>query len=229
MNRENIKKEKMSNIPVGSADKSFQNANCLIRCMNKIEYLLGDLRKMGMFPRYNTEDYSYLNLQYDEKNLRKLAIPMLCFCDIPLKQLKNHSGSYGNYGIALSKEWGEKYKISPVHYLYGNSDVFEEFRELFNYANQNNDDNIFNYLFNRLMFTKPKCGIQDDKIKLFTDEQEHRYIPDFFMNNELNQFYFNPSFKLNDLNHSISIDESYLLPFTTNDVRYIIVCPLYTS
>ncbi|PNZ42880.1 abortive infection system antitoxin AbiGi family protein [Staphylococcus simulans] len=155
--------------------------------------------------------------------MNKIAIPMLCFCDIPLKQLKNHYGTYGNHGIALSKEWGENKKISPVHYLFKNSDVFEEFRELFKYANEKEDRVIQNYIFNRLMFTKPKSGYQDGSIKFFTDEQEHRYIPNLFENEELSQFYINPTFELDDLNHSIALDEKHLLSFATIDVKYIIV------
>ncbi|WP_412518824.1 abortive infection system antitoxin AbiGi family protein [Staphylococcus simulans] len=223
MSRKNIKNEKLHDVPVGISTKSYQNANCLIRCMPKLEYLLGDLRKMGMSPRFYIEDFDYLDIQFHEKNVNKIAIPMLCFCDIPLKQLKNHYVTYGSYGIALSKEWGERNKIAPVHYLYENSDVFEEFRELFNYANKNDDENIFNYLFNRLIFTKPKAGFQEKTKKLFTDEQEHRYIPNLFTCDELEQFYINPSFLLADLNHSIANDEKYLLSFHTEDVKYIVV------
>lgn len=61
--------------------------------------------------------YSYC---YEEVSHNKgLAIPMICFCDIPLFRTKNHRKRYGNYVIGLNKKellqeqagW-----LNPVHY-----------------------------------------------------------------------------------------------------------------
>jgi hypothetical protein len=50
-----------------------------------------------------------------------IAIPMVCFCDIPLSSIRNHINVYGRYAIGLSKEWGKKKHISPVMYALSNS------------------------------------------------------------------------------------------------------------
>ncbi len=46
---------------------------------------------------------------------------MVCFCDIPWNQNKEHRDCYGNNGIVLSKEWGIREGISPVRYINGTS------------------------------------------------------------------------------------------------------------
>ncbi len=33
-----------------------------------------------------------------------VAIPMICFCDIPLLRIENHCKKYGKFGIGLNKE-----------------------------------------------------------------------------------------------------------------------------
>jgi len=49
------------------------------------------------------------------------AIPMVCFCDIPLSQLVSHIDTYGKYGLGMSKEWGIKKGLNPVIYFNKNS------------------------------------------------------------------------------------------------------------
>jgi len=47
----------------------------------------------------------------------EFAIPMICFCDIPLNLVANHINIYGKYSIGLTKEWGVKQGICPVLYV----------------------------------------------------------------------------------------------------------------
>lgn len=192
--------------------------------MKNIEYLTNDISNMSMFPRFVQEDFNFLGVQFERESLINLYIPMLCFCDIPIKNLKYHSNEYGNYAIAFKMEWGRKNKISPVHYLYENSDVYEQMRKLFMYANESDDYVIYNYLFNRLFFTKPKEDYQNGTQMLFTDEQEQRYVPKIPENsNGLKQFYLKNDLNFEHLNSAIMKNNKLKLEFSADDIKYIIV------
>ena len=65
-----------------------------------------------------------------DQETSELVVPMTCFCDIPLSQIKNHTSAYGNYAIGLSKSWGIKNQVSPVHYVYPNSTTSEILKSL---------------------------------------------------------------------------------------------------
>ncbi|WP_454910039.1 abortive infection system antitoxin AbiGi family protein [Staphylococcus saprophyticus] len=206
--------------------------------MKQKEHLFNIISEMGMYPRFNEEKFEFLDVKYGDENLNQLYIPMLCFCDIPLKNLTNHNLTYGNYAIALTKSWGEKNKISPIHYLYKNSDVYEQLRELFNLANIENNEVLYNYLFNRLFFTKPKEGIENNevidkengmtktepKFVLYTDEQEHRYVPNHAnINTDIAQFYINKDLPLDELSNSLAVHNKYKLSFEVSDVKHIVL------
>jgi len=85
----------------------------------------------GFKPRYSLEKLGLLKKdalkEYFEKKLGKeitmedvsdeFAIPMCCFCDIPLNLVGNHIMIYGEYSIGLDKSWGEQNAICPVMYV----------------------------------------------------------------------------------------------------------------
>lgn len=205
--------------------------------MKEKDHLFNIVSEMGMYPRFNKENFEFIDVKYKEKPLNKLYIPMLCFCDIPLKNLTNHNITYGNYAIALTKSWGEKNKISPIHYLFENSHVYEQLKSLFNLANSEENEVLYNYLFNRLFFTKPKSGIEsnnviDKKVEihtetknvLYTDEQEHRFVPDLErIDTDIAQFYIDEDIPLKELNDSLSKVEKYKLSFEVSDIKHIIL------
>ncbi len=60
---------------------------------------------------------------------------MCCFCDILPEQAAAHRECYGNYAIALTKDWGIKNGISPVRYIHeqspGVSPEYIKLKELF--------------------------------------------------------------------------------------------------
>jgi len=47
-----------------------------------------------------------------------------CFCDIKFKESTEHRKCYGDYAVALTKEWGIKNGITPVTYIHQNSVAF---------------------------------------------------------------------------------------------------------
>lgn len=98
---------------------STVSANTLFHFTDKIEYLLGILTH-NFYPRYCLEDHSAF-FPADDKDVSERAIPMVCFCDIPLSNIRNHRKIYGDYAIGLTKEWGIRNRISPVTYFLDNS------------------------------------------------------------------------------------------------------------
>lgn len=114
-------------------------ANALFHFTNSIDNIENILTN-EFLPKYCIEDWGFQELKnptlaqvvvihsiyerYD--NQSDVALPMVCFCDIPLSQIRNHILKYGSpagggYGIGLKKEWGINRKITPVFYVHENS------------------------------------------------------------------------------------------------------------
>lgn len=119
---------------------------------------------------------------------RERAIPMVCFCDIPLSQIKNHVKYYGYYAIGLDKKWGMKSKISPVLYTYRDSltgdSLYNGLRKVIELREAAIPKWIaLGNLIKFLNFIKPYEGKLWRKDKYiegtvrFYDEREWRYVP----------------------------------------------------
>ena len=46
---------------------------------------------------------------------------MVCFCDIPLSDIAEHTQKYGNYAIGLKKTWAMEQGVTPILYVHDNS------------------------------------------------------------------------------------------------------------
>lgn len=73
--------------------------------------LLKKILRDGIIPNYCEEDLTFGTEDFC------VGIPMASFCDIPIMLLDEHTVRYGNYGIALSKEWAIKQGITPIMYV----------------------------------------------------------------------------------------------------------------
>jgi hypothetical protein len=117
-----------------------------------------------------------------------MSIPMVCFCDMPLKLSRNQRLEYGAYGLAMSKGWGIDNDISPVHYVPKDSlshilqkrifSLAERLKlKLENDAQYDPDGDLSNFL--RLIFESyqlvKRFNSQDGLIKYY-DEREWRYL-----------------------------------------------------
>ena len=70
----------------------------------------------GFYPRTCKENYSFLLTEIPREEAY-YRLGMVCFCDIPVDLQGKHRKLYGNYGIALSKEWGISKGICPLMYI----------------------------------------------------------------------------------------------------------------
>ena len=80
--------------------------------------LLKKILRDGIIPNYCEEDLSF------DKTAFVVGIPMASFCDIPITLLDEHNKRYGNYGIALSKEWAKEKGLTPIMYI-ANSKILQ--------------------------------------------------------------------------------------------------------
>ena len=158
------------------------------------------------------------------------AFPMVCFCDIPLSNVKDHLRSYGHYGIGLSKKWASANGINPVLYLDKTSGLSGK---LFKQGlRSQNDQGIVQqeWLDNFMQicsYIKNYDGELLRKTKRFLNyrfynEREWRYIP----NTELLTDFPNAVAKAEYLKDKVMLNEKAAkikLVFNFNDISYIIV------
>ena len=71
----------------------------------------------AFFPRYCFEDVSWSCKSHGSPEYGELGYPMVCFCDIPLTRIVEHTTQYGSFGIGLTREWAEDRGLNPVAYI----------------------------------------------------------------------------------------------------------------
>lgn len=174
------------------------------------------LDSLSFWPRYS-EEYCWKI---------RLAVPMCCFCDIPLSQIGNHMKIYGCYGIGLSKDWAFKNKqINPVFY------ITKEFLSYFNMLTKNDGIPSQDKIRKIITRIKPCVGKNNRKFSngeiiqyteyLFYNEREWRYIPDSLdIKNQCVKL--KDKTNLEDLNKLTNCDKCKL-KFQYNDIKYLFV------
>ena len=158
----------------------------------------------------------------------KYAIPMVCFCDIHLSQIKNHIDTYGVYGIGMSKEWAEKKGLNPVIYLKKKSLLSQHLSAikpslsqlLFKTPDNEMGSTTYMWFLYVLRYLKNYegnflKGKEDQADIIFYNEREWRYVPNIDFLSEADY-----------LNNSMRNNFSSFLPvlgFEPNDIKYLIV------
>lgn len=196
-------------------------SNNLFHFTRNIEFLKGILLN-GFMPRYSLEDAGPLNIDY-------LAYPMVCFCDIPISRISEHTAFYGEYGIGMTKEWGLRNNLAPLIYTptIGAATRIANFILNYSIPEDNTDaelkefrNDLLAHAFKLIPMIKPISGnmiISGKPVeKDFSQESEWRYVPDHDSILVLEDF----ESKKEALNKSM---ESMKLEFTPADVRYIFV------
>lgn len=167
------------------------SSNTLFHFTRKLQYLK-DILSEGFLPSYCLENFDIFKFitGEEEEEIFEMAVPMVCFCDIPLSKVKSHMKTYGYYGIGLSKDWGIKSGVSPLFYVSGDSATTQSIYESINYLRDHpafGKDAVLDRQYDRLTrlirFTKPYKGKFYRSGKYlnnvtFYNEREWRYIPD---------------------------------------------------
>lgn len=197
------------------------SSNTLFHFTKEFDTLIQILKSGGFWARY-CEEYGW-----GAKENIDFAVPIACFCDIPLSQIEEHTSFYGSYGIGLSKEWAIANKhISPVFYLTNNSIAKSTINSIRRYCVKNTKlpKNVeeANYRFFSLIKkyngkTKDKEG--NIKIRTFYNEREWRYVPKLSAKDS----FFRIAEKKVDLAKESEKTRNYLALFTPNDIKYLIV------
>ena len=194
---------------------------------DEFENLLSIL-KLGFKPSFSTEYPMHLKEYFEltkigeilgdnVKIINNIDIPMVCFCDIPLKLSQKHRTEYGNYGISLKKSWAISKLISPVTYIVENSknhsliysihNQFEihklELQKIENYKSSN-----LEYLDRQIsaLWGYMKQYYNYEKEVKYYDEREWRYIANNYSKHDVNNTDKYLKFNLSDLSYIIVLD-----------------------
>lgn len=223
------------------------SSNTLFHFTNNLEHLVSILRD-DFRPRYCMELFED-SLGDGIRDLGiwgevDFAIPMVCFCDIPLSLTAKHLKTYGYYGIGLSKAWGMKNGLNPLLYCHADSAVFGalaqnpwviEYLESQEDLSDNTKDTLDRIIWNLgylTCFIKPYEGsfLRKDEIHQnirFYDEREWRFVPPFTADmshpSAVPRSHAADTAKMQKYNRLLAENEAVALKFTPNDIRYIIV------
>lgn len=190
------------------------SSNTLFNFMRKYEYLVKALQD-GLWPRYSVEPFW---------NGKHFAIPMLCFCDIPLSQIKEHIENYGSYGIGVTKDFARNHKITPVIYIDSSSNImskFDYFLDKLGPPTKDPKKMIFEEYM--LYYAKKVKGMNKDKGKTkFYNEREWRYIPT--ISDKIHMEIFDNLEEANSKSQELSVlTEKQSVELSPNDIKYIFV------
>lgn len=177
----------------------------------------------GFWPQYCLEDITWLE---SPNKISKMACPMVCFCDIPISRLHQHTASYGNYGIGLCrKEWSQ-HDLNPVFYISPSSKVRAFFGELLIETGKNPNPRSRTLG----MVTLANCKPLTDKIsgKDFYSECEWRFLPWVEGVGDKNKFGFlmdEKSFRDDKTRNEANVERrnDRMLSFRPEHVRYLLV------
>lgn len=220
-----------SSIEEAISEKETLSSNTLFHFASKLEYLITILEN-NFAPRYYLEDLTMLGFTEKDQIMMNVAIPMTCFCDIPLSKMKYHLNCYGGYGIGMTKNWGVKNGVSPVLYAAAESETTTYLKEILKIARrksiqgQEGIDRLGMNIKRLISFVKPYEGDFEHSgksylHKRFYDEREWRYVPVEADPPILSKEDFLDKKKLLEYNSELSLHNK--LAFTPNDVEYIIV------
>ncbi len=209
-------------------------ADTLFTFTTQLDYLFQSVQNKMISPRYCEEDITYLKI----RNLKIIAYPMKCFCDINLHRLGEHLEWYGYYGLAFSKQWGMDHGIQPVQYINPKSKLCKDFSYIFNamlktkFESSKLENKMKSFILHEMMYYKPYDGKFKNRNtnkaikKCFTDECEWRFIPDVTVLG-YEQVYFDKEIlnagSLINVSNSMVNRPEVSIQFEYSDLKYVII------
>lgn len=139
----------------------------------------------GIWPRFCIEEFDWLL----GSNIH-IAFPVVCFCDIPIEASSYHRSKYGNYAIALNKDYATSLDINPMWYLQKDTSIMRHMKEMCKHPIRVTLDTIPGLLKPMLPFIKPTIGGQPERnseragameFLSFEEEMEWRHCPSGLM------------------------------------------------
>lgn len=184
------------------------------RSLDRLKSILKD----GFHPRFCLEDLRWIA----KKEPNFVAYPMVCFCDIPISRISDHTAFYGEYGLGMTKQWALSNKLAPVIYAPKNSFVTDVAKHLFlsKFENEREKDKRDDATYKIISMVKPIEGKMPVdgvyKDKEFYQENEWRYVPNkakLILDEHFDS-------RKEALNKEM---KEYKLEFNIGDIKYIFV------
>ncbi len=209
---------------------SILSPDTLFHFTPSLDNLLGIL-KDTFYPRYCYDEFDLVD--NDSQTFLEDAIPMVCFCDIPLSLLIHHIETYGQYGLGMTKEWGLRKGLNPVIYFNKNSHLAKNYNVLTKdlmwqrspTAKAFKETTGYMKPYEGILYRDGKATVE--KVR-FYDEHEWRYLPDrsILTDNGIRLFlqhhqYMNPQ-ELAVANSALETEKTRLA-FEADDIKYIII------
>jgi Putative abortive phage resistance protein AbiGi, antitoxin len=174
--------------------------------------------KTGFWPRYNLEQFDiFQNIE------ARIALPMVCFCEIPLTRISQHTSEYGRFGLGMTREWAIRNNLHSVQYVTENSPPLNALMGIHSLVPSNAHSAAAVLLRKAIGFTKPLKGLSKSGTeKNFYQEVEWRFIPD-------SSDAFRPALAPTEFSNKRILEshnsniKDHLLEFTSNDIKYIIL------
>jgi len=209
------------------------SANTLFHFTKSIENLIGILTN-EFRPRFCLEDFNVAINNESSNEILEFAVPMTCFCDIPLSHTGLHLSAYGDYGIGMSKLWGKKHGIAPVLYAYSGSLITSKLLTMMGRVWKQGEQlavrkELFDDFYDFMCFVKPYEGdLWREGRKLtnvrFYDEREWRFVQamsdDFYRYGLTKTEFLNAEIR-SEANNKLA--EISRIDFEPSDIKYLIV------
>lgn len=151
-------------------------------------------------------------------------VPMCCFCDLPLTQIKEHIQEYDGYAIGLSKAWGIGHGLNPVFYL-NQIGVTVTLENL--YAGLQTHTCATGAYEHAFALMKPYEGMnlrnQNKNRKVFYNEREWRSVPytTQFQDKVVRQIYWGEE-PPNEVTRYVEGHRFFKMEFGFSDIKYLI-------